>query len=133
MYVAQLLYPLLFAVNVEVIIPRLPERALVSANRHGEFERLHRAGQGVTARLAHQQVHMLGHDDITRDNEVIAADALQCRLEKLTACCGIEVRKPPITTESEETEVTLLLVSNESVRHLRLGYIDPCWFVLSQV
>jgi hypothetical protein len=63
-------------------------------------------------------VYMLGHDHIAGDDEVIAlANPLQRGFEKLARMCGAEIGQPVITTESQEMEVTGLLVSDESPGH----------------
>ena len=134
MHIAQFLDALFLTVNVEVVIARLPEGPFRAPQRHGQFERLHYARQCAATRLAYQQVNVLGHHDIARDNEAISPpDALQRGLEKFTGLRGIQVRTPPVTTESEEMKVASLLVSHESTGHLRLGYIAACAVLLSQV
>jgi len=67
-HVVQLLKALVFAPNVEIVIPRLPKVAGVARHqpaRHRLFHRLNGRGKKAPFRLADQQVDMFGHDHVS--------------------------------------------------------------------
>ena len=76
MDVTKLLHELLVAVNVEIVIALQPE---VAARRRDEatcdalFEGLERFSKCRASGLAKQDMHVLWHDDVSVDIQVIAA------------------------------------------------------------
>lgn len=82
--VAQLLDLLLFAVDIEIVISDLPEGAFFTAQSHGKFERFDGLIQCVLVWLTNEQMHMLGHDNVTGDNELVAqTDTFEGVLEEV--------------------------------------------------
>ncbi len=82
MDVSPLFDSLLLGKNVEVLEPMLPEGARLHSARHGEFQRLHHAGEVAPRGFAYQQVDVLGHDDLGVNREpVLQARGLQASLE----------------------------------------------------
>src|SRR6185312_6131849 len=114
-HVAKLLDPLPLAVNIEVIVSSLPERPLAPAHRDGKLDRLHGPSEHAFSRLADKKMHMLGHDYIAGNNEVIASPhSLERGLEKLARVIGSKVGQPVITTEGEEMKAACLLITDQS-------------------
>jgi len=82
MHVAQFLDSLLLVVLEKIVIPCLPEGPLRAPHRHRELERVNHAGNRAFPRLAYQQMHVLGHDNIAGDHKPAAQPhALQSLLE----------------------------------------------------
>src|SRR5947209_2064929 len=111
--VAKLLDALGFGVYVEVVIARLPKGALGALNRDGNLERLERFGESGDPRLAQEKVDVLGHNDVSGDEEAVAeADGFE-RLLKQGACFGgAKVRSSVIAGERNEVEVSRFLITD---------------------
>ena len=117
-HVVQLLHAPRVVVHIEVVIALLPEWALGAAKRDGEFERVDRVSNCALARLADEQMDVLGHDDVSSYNKLqTVAGALKSILKEAARGGSPEMRKPMETTERDEVEVTGLVVTNKSARH----------------
>ena len=57
--------------HVEIIITRLPERALSALNGYRKFQRLDGFREQRLLRFRYQQVDVLRYDDLSEDMEVI--------------------------------------------------------------
>jgi hypothetical protein len=71
-HVLYLLTPLVRRVDIEVIVPRLPERPLPALHCNGQFQRLQSLVQHGLLRLTDQQMDMFRQHNISRDNEVVS-------------------------------------------------------------
>src|ERR1700683_2599257 len=86
MYVAEFLGALLRRPYVEVVVPRLPERALALPHRNRQLKRLNYLRKIPVPRLVHQEMDVLWHYDVSNNSPAIAtANALQRRLEKVAS------------------------------------------------
>src|SRR5580692_4389032 len=135
MHVAQLLDSLALRPNVEVVeawLPdghgvRLPERSLggIAATAPGDdalgkalFHTLHGGGRISHLRLAHEQMKVLGHDDVSEHHEaMLAADFFQTVQEQITALCSVEPRLSFIATASDDVEIAGAVVALETLGH----------------
>jgi len=71
--------------------------------------------------LAHEQMDVLGHDDITKDFHVIAPASLFERVEeRVLGGRRDEIRLAAVATEGDIVVVALLLISFEAQRHERI-------------
>jgi len=117
-HVAQLLHPLLFVVNVEIVVPRLPEWPLPALNRHRQFQRLNCFAQKCFLWFTDQKVNMFRHDHISADHKIVTeAHGLQRPLEQAARRRNSEMRKTLITTECDEMKAAALLITNQTLRH----------------
>ena len=120
-HVAQLFDSLLFAPNVEVIVPPLPERfaaAALQPARSALLEHLQRHRHRRSAGFAQQQMHVLRHHHVTGNRKLIPqANALQFLLKDGSCPRRAQFRLPPITTEGDEMKRTALLVPNKPAGH----------------
>ena len=69
MNAAQLLLELFLTVNIEVVVALLPEAGRVFDQSAGYtlLQRLDGDGEGFAAWLAQQQMHMVGHNNVSID------------------------------------------------------------------
>ena len=82
------------------------------------LQRLEGDGQVALTWLAHQQVHMLGHDDVSEDDQLILLAHLLQRAQEEVAPPGVAQKGPAaVTTEGDEMEVTGAVVSLQVARH----------------
>src|ERR1035437_1600903 len=118
MHIAQLLDPLLFREDIEIVISSLPEWAFPTPQRHRELDRLDRPVKAEARRLVHQKMNVLRHHNGSDDDKfVLLLDSFQ-RVFKEIHCCGRgKIRETTITTEGEKMHITAVLVTNESLRH----------------
>ena len=78
---------------------------------HRLLQRLQRDGQRRPLRLTHQQIHVLGHDDIAGDPEpVLSPRALQPGLELPLGASGGQPRLTTVATKGDEMEVASFLI-----------------------
>ena len=118
MDVAQFFHELLVRGNVEVIIMRLPKGPLPAAQRNRQLESLDGVGETRTPGFADQQMDVLGHDDVPRNGQKIAAaDALQCILKEIPGWRCREAGLPAITAEGEDVKVSRLLIPDTLALH----------------
>jgi len=95
-------------------------RAQLSQNaaRKAEFERLHHGRGNPLLGLAHQQMKVLGHDDVAHHHELIpAANLFENCLKQVSALLCAEQRLPPITTTGDEVQVSGAVVAREIPGH----------------
>lgn len=79
MNVTKLFRRLLRIPDIEIVVARLPEGTLRSSLGNGELEGLNRSIKVDAFGLIDQEVHMLGHDDVSDHNELVSpADCLEC-------------------------------------------------------
>lgn len=118
MDVPELLDALLFRVDVEIVVSRLPEGPLLSLDRDREFKGLQCLCENGVGGFADEQVYVLRHDDVPSHEEVIAqSHGLKRGLEKCTRIWRSEVRSSVVTTEGDEVEIAGLLVADQVGRH----------------
>ena len=118
MHVVELLDALGLGVNIEVIVAALPEGPRAALHRNRELERLQHLRQQYRARLAHQQMHVLGHDDVTGNEDLVPdAHRLQGALKEVSRSGCAEVGKPVEAGEGDEVEVAGPLNPDEAFWH----------------
>lgn len=65
--------------NVEVVIARLPERFFGAPLVRLLFQRLSGSGQGIALGLVYQQMDVIGHFDVSVDEEPVGLpNSLEC-------------------------------------------------------
>jgi len=79
-------------VNVEVVVPPLPEGTRGEAPRDGDLQRLYRGCKWncMIGRLGYEDVNVLGHDDIPQHLESVALPGQFQRQQK----CVLRIRRP---------------------------------------
>ncbi len=123
--IAQFLDSLLVGEDVEIVIAHLPEGSLRSLHCDGELDCLEGLRQHGGRRFAHEQMHVLGHDDVAHDVEVVTnSHRFQGAFEQVSGRGGFEVGTAVVTTEGYEVEVACLLVTDELIGHLD-SMLDP--------
>ena len=86
---------------------------------HRLLQRLHRRRQSIALWLAHQQMHMLRHDDIAGYKEVVLPARLsQPALEQALGMGRLQQALTPVTTEGVEVEVASLLIPLQFPRYV---------------
>jgi hypothetical protein len=114
--VAEFLHCLLSTPHRKLVIAGLPEtrHPLRPQSAGGDlFEHLHHRRQFPALRLADQKVYMLRHNHVARDVVAVpAADTFQIMLERVSRANGIEQLHSPVTTERDEVQTFLTLVSD---------------------
>ena len=86
--------------------------------RHGKLESLNGSIECGLFWFVHQQMNMLGHDDVSDDDEFVALpDAFESRFEEVACLCGTEIRLAAETTESDEVEVSGVMETVEALGH----------------
>jgi hypothetical protein len=109
--VPEFLDSLVLGVDVEIVISRQPERALLGLFGDGCFQCLDGAIKRCAPRLGNEQMHMLRHDHIAQNEEDVAsARGLKRVFEKVARPWIGQKRKPVMATEGEEVKVPSLLV-----------------------
>jgi len=122
-HIAQLLDTLFFCEYVEVVVTPLPERPFSSLHGNGKLKSLQRACECSLQWLADKQVHVLGHDNIARDNEVIAeTDSLKRPFKEFPGRRRSKVRRTVIAGEGDKVKITSLLIPYQSTRHNGQSY-----------
>ena len=82
------------------------------------FESFDRCGQSASFGFAHQQVDVLGHDDITEDEEAVFRSCFfESLLEHLHRAMSHQKRLAAVATEGDEVKCTDVLVSLEAPGH----------------
>jgi hypothetical protein len=73
MNVTKLFHSLAFVVNVEIVVPRLPEPAILSRKCAGDalLQSLDGFGERRSSGFAHEKVYVIGHDDISVDVDLV--------------------------------------------------------------
>ena len=135
MHIPQLLYPLLLRANVEVIKPLLPgplrrdckqlalvlfpSQAIQHPPRKSDLQRLHHLRQRLLVRLAHQQVKVLRHHDISEDDESIPLPHRLQHLQKQIASPPRSQPGPsPVTTAGYEVQVLPAIMPLQTLGHV---------------
>ena len=89
-----------------------------NAPRKTEFESLHHSRRILLLRLADEQMNVLGHNDISDDDEHIALSHLLQHFEKqVTAVRSAKQRLSAIATASDEMKITGAVVAMEVLPH----------------
>jgi len=120
-HVAELLGAFLLRPDIEVVVALLPEMFVGTDKSSGDrlLKRLNRCSQCAASRLAHKQMHVFRHDDISRDKELITEPrSFESNLEEVSATMKAEQRLAPVAAEGDEVEVTCVLVALETPWHL---------------
>jgi hypothetical protein len=90
-------------------------RASLEYPRNLLLQYLQNGRKRIGARLAYQQMHVLGHDDISGDDESVPlSDLLQFLLENAVSGSNCERRLPSMATEGHEVKVAGMLVAANS-------------------
>jgi hypothetical protein len=134
------LFPLLpFAVNVEIVKPRLPKRPqwfsrlrkrqshlprahrpspLPQFPRHTQLQLLqHRRGRPLL-RLTHQEMHMLRHHHIAEQMKPhLVAHLPQLFHKHVPRAHRLQERQPPIATKRNKMQIAFAVVAPQSCRH----------------
>ena len=104
--------------DVEVVVARLPEGTLCETSGDGDLQGLEGFCEGIAGRFAHEQVNVLGHDDVTEEFKLIMSAGTFERVEEdVSGVLGVEVGFAVVATEGNEMVVALLLISLEPERH----------------
>src|SRR5689334_11791035 len=139
MHVFKFLANFLLAPHVEVIESGLPESrqtAVASCKRQAQLLRRRAApASAEIARdallqnfqnqrwrsfrsLADEQVHVIGHDHVSNQQEFVPLTNLAESLhEEISRSCCAEQRQPPITTEREEVQISPSMEAFQTFRH----------------
>jgi hypothetical protein len=68
-------------------------------------------------------VHVLGHDDVSDDNELVTlAHTFECGFEQVSCGCGSEIWQAVVAAEGEEVEISGLVETTETLGHRGAGY-----------
>ena len=117
MHIAKLLHPLFVIVHIEIVVPRLPERALSALDRHRQLERLNRFRQQNPFGLSQEQMDMLRHRHEAGDHKVVAeTHRLKRPLEQASRGRRAQVGQTAVATEGDEVEAAALPIANQSLR-----------------
>src|SRR5271157_6417479 len=106
--------------HVEIVIASLPEVCPVTNKTAGNrlLDGLHGAGQRSVLRLADQQMHVLGHDHVTDEIEVVAPSALfQRDFKQVHRARTGQQWVTLIATEGDEVKLACFLIALQSARH----------------
>src|SRR5271157_1448208 len=115
--VAQLLDALALRPHVEIVIASLPEVCPVTNQTAGNrlLDGLHGAGQRSVLRLADQQMHVLGHDHVTDEIEVVSPSALfQRDFKQMHRTWTCQQRLTLVATEGDEVKLACFLIALQS-------------------
>ena len=98
--------------DVEVVVAGLPERTFVTPSGDRDFEGLKSFREGFVRRLANEEMHVLRHDDVAQEFElVVVADAFEGVQEDISCGTGIQVWSAMMTAKGDEVVIALLLIS----------------------
>ena len=114
MDVTKLLRELLVAADVEIVITLLPEvvaRCCDKTTCDALFKRLERFGKGRASGFAKQDMHVLGHDHVSVDIQVIAAtDAFKSLFEGTLGCIRDEEWLTVVTGKGYEVGLSGVMI-----------------------
>jgi hypothetical protein len=120
-HVLQLFDSLGFGEDVEVVIAGLPEVLAGASEEFGGFALEHAEGGGYGSYLwlRHEEVDVLGHEDVAEDREVVAdVEGFDHVLDDLFGFCGGEIREAVVTAERDEVEIAFVLETLEAEGHV---------------
>ncbi len=116
MDVTQFLDSFRLSPNRKIVIANLPESPLtwlLQLPRSNLLQHLHDQREFAALGFTEQKVNVLGHDDVSRDKTTIpAADTLQFPLKHLSRCDWVKQFLALITTEGDEVQASLILISD---------------------
>lgn len=112
---------------IPVVITLLPERACIdptaqTAQPFGKrkLQIMDSVSECGRLRFAQQQMHVLGHDDVSVDEHVEAeAHVFQTDEEEIVTLHGTEVLFATITTEGHEVNLPGVVITMKVVGHVR--------------
>jgi len=114
MHVLELLDRLFMVPDIEVIVATLPESYVtrfLEFSRYLLLQHLQDNGELEIAGFADQQMHVFGHDNVTRYNEAVLLPHLfQLLLEDAISGSRFKQRLPSITTEGKKVEIASVLI-----------------------
>jgi hypothetical protein len=87
-HVVKLLCPLVIAVHIEVVIPRLPESPLVAPPSDGKLQSLETNSQRLLKGFADKQMNMLRHNNILDDFKLKSAEIRSSASSKRSLATG---------------------------------------------
>ena len=117
MHVLQFFDSLGFGEDVEVVVAGQPEVLAGAAEELGGFAFKDAEGGGYGSYLwfGHEEVDVLGHEDVAEDGEVVAdAEGLEHVLDDLFGFWGVEVGEAVVAAEGDEVEVAFVLQTLEA-------------------
>jgi hypothetical protein len=120
-HVLQLFDSLGFGEDVEVVVAGLPEVFARASEKLGGFTFENAEGGGYASCLwfRHEEVDVLGHEDVAEDREVVAgSEGFEHVLNDLFGFWGVEVGEAVVTTEGDEVEVAFVLETLEAYGHV---------------
>jgi len=110
MNISELLNPLGFGMNIEIVATYQPEWSLGALLGDGSFQRLNRSIQSRPSGLGNQNVHMLRHDHIAQNEEDIPpANVFEREFEQIANRCSPQIAMPAIATECNEMKIPCVL------------------------
>jgi hypothetical protein len=118
--IAKLLNKLIVRPDVEIVIPLLPEMRGLSNQppRYALFQRLDRIGKRAALRLAQQQMHMVGHDNVGVDTKIKAAsDPLKSSLENTPCRRTAKIMPPMPAGERDKVRLSGRVKAFQPCRH----------------
>ena len=121
MHVLQLFDSLGFGEDVEVVVAGLPEVFAGASEEFGGFALENAEGGGHASCLwfRHQEVDVLGHEDVAEDREVVAdSEGFEHVFDDLFGFWGVEVGPAVVTAEGDEVEVAFVLETLEAEGHV---------------
>src|SRR6266849_8820899 len=138
-HIVELLAKFLFAPNIEVIEPGLPESRQISDTfgkreaqlpcrraaslspqvpRDALLQHLQDNRWRVFLRLADEQMHVIRHNHVSDQQESVTFTNLAEGLdEEVSRPQGVEQRQPPIAAEREEMYMAVSVVALQTLRH----------------
>ena len=117
-YILQLLNPLCFRMNIEIVVSWQPKRPLRRLLRHRRFQGLYRNIESRSLRLAHKQMHMLRHHNVAVNAQYIPPPNLfQRPLKGISRISHCQVWHSIVTTECNEMQVSWLLETLQVIGH----------------
>ena len=138
MHVLELFNFLLQAPNIEVVeaaLPKSRQRIFVAVeaelqlasrraalatqfSRDALFQDLHHSGGASVPRLADQHMHVLGHNHVTHQRELVAVAHLTQYVHKdVSGANRAQQRYAAITTKCNEVQMAVPVVANQSFGH----------------
>jgi len=117
-HVAQLLLPLFWVMDVEVVVTRLPERPLLGLDRDRQFHRLNGLREQREFRLVHHQVNVFGHQDVTGDDEAVTQPhRLKRLLEERLRRRRLQKRLAAIAAPGQVMKAAGVVIAHQSLSH----------------
>jgi hypothetical protein len=112
MHVAELLDPLGFGEDVEVVIAGFPDKFGGAGAGETLFENLNRRRQLLSVRLSYEEMDVVRHEDVAEDaKEVFLTGFFEDSLEGVARFGGFEDVGVAVATDGDEMEVAGVLAT----------------------